>query len=755
MSTPSISAPTRAPRNVDRWSAGVGLRVRRVVRGREADPAWARPLLWLVALLAGTLTFWGLTRSGYANTYYAEAAQTASHSWTAWLTNAIDTSGSDGLDKGPLSNMLMGLSGRVFGFSSFSMLAPEALCGVASVLVLHNIVKRTLGHRAAILAALMLALTPIFVTMSRYNNPDSLLVLLEVAAAWAIVRALQSGRTRHVLLCGAFVGLAFNVKMLQAYLVVPGLAAAFVVAGQGSLRRRAAQLLAGGASMLAVSFVWYGTMMLIPAANRPWVGDTTDDSWFSLIFGANGLSRVSGGGAGPGGGANFGGVAGPLRLFNSIVGGQIAWLLPLAVVGLALGLWSTRRAARTDLRRSAYVLWGGWAFVSWAVFSFSTGIFHPYYTTALAPAVAVLAAGGLVVMWDRSRSSAVWVGTLAASLLGTAALAAMLLDRASGFVPFLAPAVMVLAVPATCGLLLARVAPAVGSELARNRIALVAAIVGVVALLAGPTAYSIATVGKSLNGGDPLAGPASAELGLGGGPGGGFPGGAAQRGGAPVGGAPGGGAPGGGAPGGGAGGDGAQPVPGGLFAGRPSVPSAGNAGANRSFGFLPGASGVGDRTGSGPAGAGGGSVGSTLVKYLEAHQGKATYLVAAVGSSTSGSIALQSDRNAIDMGGFMGADPAPSLARLQHYIATGQLHYILLSGGMQGGGFGGLPGGGSGGGPGGRSGSGSGGRSGAGPGGSDAATSTREAWIKAHGKVVHVTGRGSSGAGGMTLYYFT
>jgi 4-amino-4-deoxy-L-arabinose transferase-like glycosyltransferase len=705
MSTPSISAPTRAPRDLDRWATAFGSRARRVARGREADPAWARPLLWLIALLAGTLTFWGLTRSGYANTYYAEAAQTASHSWIAWLTNAIDTSGSDSLDKGPLSNMLMGLSGRVFGFSSFSMLAPEALCGVASVMVLHNTVKRTLGHRAAILAALMLALTPVFVTMSRFNNPDALLVLLEVAAAWAIVRALQSGRTRHVLLCGVFVGLAFNVKMLQAYLIVPGLAAAFLVAGQGGPRRRAAQLLAGGASMLAVSFAWYGAMMLIPAANRPWVGDTTDDSWFSLIFGANGLSRVSGGGTGPGGGVNFGGAAGPLRLFNSILGGQIAWLLPLAIVGAALGLWSGSRAARTDLRRSAYVLWGGWALVSWAVFSFSTGVFHPYYTTALAPAVAVLAAGGLVQMWDRSRGSAVWTAALAASLLGTAALAATLLDRVPGFVPFLAPAVMALTVLVTCALLLARAVSVVGSESARNRIALTAGVVGLVALLAGPTAYSIATVGKSLNGGDPLAGPASAESGLGG------------------------------ASGGGARGRGAPPLPGGLFGGRPS-----------------GAPPTGARGGGIPAGgpsvggtAGRGSVSATLVKYLEAHQGSATYLVAAVGSSVSGSIALQSDRNVINMGGFMGADPAPSLTALRRYIATGQLHYILLSGGVQGGGPG--P---QGGGLGLR-----GGAPGGGPEGSDTATSAREAWIKAHGTVVHVAGQSSSSAGGMTLYRFS
>jgi 4-amino-4-deoxy-L-arabinose transferase-like glycosyltransferase len=693
---------------IDSPASATALRQRahRLVRGREADPAWERPALWLVALLAGALTFWGLTRNGYANTYYAEAAQAASRSWTAWLTNVVDTSGSDSLDKGPLSNMLMGLSGRVFGFSSFSMLAPEALCGVGAVLVLHNTVKRALGHRAAILAALMLALTPIFVTMSRFNNPDALLVLLEVSAAWALVRALQSGRTRHVLLCGVFVGLAFNVKMLQAYLIVPGLAATLLIAGQGTVRRRVGQLLAGGAAMLAVSFVWYGAMMLIPAVNRPWVGDTTDNSWFSLIFGANGLSRVSGESSGPGGGVTFGGAAGPLRLFNSIVGGQIAWLIPLALAGLALGLWTYGRTSRTDLRRSAYLLWGGWAVVSWAMFSFSTGIFHPDYTTARAPAVAVLAAGALVAMWDRSCGSVAWTVALAASLIGTATLAAVLLDRATGFVPFLAPTVMVLAVLAACVLLLARLMPTLGSSSTRNRLALAAAAAGLVAVLAGPTAYSIATVGKTLSGGDPLAGPASAEGGLGG-------------------------ALGGGAPGAGFGGRG-------LRAGGPPG-SVGlrlpGAGAGRGIGARAGVEGIG----AGP----GAEVSKALVSYMKAHQGKATYLVAAVGSNTAGPIALQSGRNVIDMGGFMGADPAPSLAKLKSFIDSGQLHYVLLSSGGSGSAAGAL-----------------GGRTGGapGPGGStsaasSAAISTRDAWIEAHGTVVHVPGE-SSTAGGMTLYYF-
>ncbi len=742
----------------------------------DTDRTSSTTLLWLVAVLAGALTFWGLTRNGYANTYYAEAAQAASHSWKAWLTNAVDTSGSDSLDKGPLSNMLMGLSGRLFGFSTFTMLAPEALCGVGAVLLLHNTVKRTLGHRSALLAALILALTPIFVAMSRFDNPDALLVLLEVAAAWALVRALQSGRTRDVLLCGLFIGLAFNVKMLQAYLIVPGLALTLLIAGGGTIRRRLAQLLAGGAAMFFVSFLWYGTMMLIPASDRPWVGDTTDNSWFSLIFGANGLSRVSGEGGGPGGGANFGGAAGPLRLFNSIVGGQIAWLLPLAVVGLVLGLWTHRRSLRTDPRRSAYMLWGGWAFVSWAVFSFSKGIFHPYYTTALAPAVAVLAAGALVALWDRSRDSIAWSVALVASLIGTAALGAVLLDRATGFVPFLAPAVMAIAVLASCVLMLARVTSLLGSTSIRSKVAFVAALAGLMAVLGGPTAYSLATVGKTLSGGDPLAGPVSAELGVsgpgGGAPGRGFGGGIGLRAGnlpGAVGMAPGAGAPSGGVP------SGAPPAAGEAGAGSPpnllgngvraGAGTSGGANAAGSAGALPARALAGASKGSSSAarlGAGAGigagpgaNVSKTLISYLKAHQGKATYLVAAVGSSTAGPIALQSGRNVIDMGGFMGSDPAPSLAKLKSFIDSGQLHYVLLSSNGSDGGVG-VFGNGTSDASDGHSGIGQPGAGG--PGGSTStatrvAISERDTWIEKHGTVVHVSG-GSSSAGGMTLYYF-
>jgi 4-amino-4-deoxy-L-arabinose transferase-like glycosyltransferase len=683
MSTPSITAPA-LPGSTARLSrAGARERLRRLARGNEADPAWSRPLLWLVALLAGALMLWGLTRNGYANSYYAEAAQAASRSWTAWLTNALDVSGSDSLDKGPLSNMLMGLSGRLFGFSSFSMLLPEALCGIASVLLLHNIVRRTLGHRAAILAALMLALTPIFVAMSRFNNPDALLVLTEIAAAWALVRALESGRTRHVLLCGMFVGLAFNVKMLQAYLIVPGLALTFLLAGKGAVRRRLSQTAAGAGAMLAVSFAWYGTMMLLPAADRPWVGDTTDNSWFTLLFGANGLSRVAGTSSGPGAAASFGGQPGILRLFNSTIGGQIAWLLPLALAGLALGLWSRRRAVRTDRRRSAYVLWGGWAVVSWAVFSFSKGTFHPYYTTALAPAVAVLSAGGLVLLWERSRRSAVWAAALSAAVIATAILSASLLGRTAGFVPWLAPLALTLALVAASAIMLPHIRRARARTGSRT-IASVAALAALVAILAGPASYSIATVGKSLAGSNPLAGPASAAAA---GPGGGGPG--------------------------------AAPRPSGLAVGTRGPGRGGQPGFQAGSGRSGGAPGaIGNR-----GGAMNFSVSRATVSYLEAHQGSARYLAAAVGSTTAGSLALQSARNVINMGGFNGSDPTPTLSQLERLVSKGELHYVLLNSAGNGAGRGGF---------------------------STSATRERDSWIETHGTVVKIAGQRNTT---MTLYY--
>jgi len=479
-------------------------RLRARLRGRPADPPWSRLALLGVALLAAVLMLWGLTVNGYANTYYASAVYADSHSWSAFLYNALDLSRYVSIDKTPLSIWMMALSARVFGFSSFAMLLPDALCGVASVVVLHDAVRRTLGPRAAILAALMLALTPVTVLMSRFNNPDALLVLLLVCSAWATVRAIETGRTRHLLLAGLLVGLAFNTKMLQAYLVLPALALAYLYAGPGRARRRLTQLVGAGALTFAVSAAWVGAMMLIPAAQRPYVGDTLHNSWWELIFEANGLNRVGSSGAGGvGGPGGFGGGQGVLRLLDAQVGGQIAWLLPFAALGLLVGLWVRRRTPRTDPARAAYVLWGLWALVHVAVFSLALTLFHPYYTSALAPAVAVLAAGGLLALWDRVRVSRLAAATLALALVATALLSTSLLDRTPAFVPWLRWLVPAVAFGCAAALLVWRA-----------RAHALVLVLALAAVLAGPVAYSLATVGRSVTGGNPKAGPAAIESGL-------------------------------------------------------------------------------------------------------------------------------------------------------------------------------------------------------------------------------------------------
>ena len=503
-----------ATRSVASAHSGPSERLWALVRGHAEDPWWSRPGLILVGVLAGVLVFWALTVSGYANSWYADGALAASHSWKAFFDNSADLSGVVSLDKGPLSDWMMGLSGRIFGFGSFSMLLPDALCAIASVILLHDTVRRTLGHRAALLAALMLALSPVSVVMDRYNDPEALLGLLLVASAWAFVRALESGRLRHMLLCGAFVGLAFNTKMLEAYIVVPGIAVAFAVAGRGGWRRRLGHLLSGGAVMAVVSFAWFTTMMLIPAADRPYVGSTTDNSWFTLIFGYNGLSRLTG----AGGYGAPGQLIGVTRLFTgSYFGGQIGWLLLLALAGLLAGLWVTRGAVREDPDRAAYLMFGLWALAGFVTFSFSQGTSLPYYTTAMAPAVAALAGGGGVVMVDQSRGGWGWAAALSAAVAGTALESSLLLRDSPSFVPWLRWGVLGAAGVAIVGLgtLRARGRRSrsgrssrlgrLGSRRLTVGIALGAA---AVAVLGGPTAYSIATIGYGQTGSDPGAGPA-------------------------------------------------------------------------------------------------------------------------------------------------------------------------------------------------------------------------------------------------------
>jgi 4-amino-4-deoxy-L-arabinose transferase-like glycosyltransferase len=623
-------------------------RLRSAVRGRTGDPAWVRPALFSILGLAALLCLWKLTRNGYSNEYYAAAAKAGSESWKAWFFGALDPGSFITVDKPPLSLWLSGLSARILGFSSFSILLPEALCTIAAVGLLYATVRRLFGAPAGLIAAAALALTPVTVAIGRVNNPDALLILLMVGAAWCVVRALESGRTRHLAWCGALVGLAFMTKLLQGWMVVPALGAVYLLAGPPRLSVRIRQLLVAGATMVVVSAAWPVAVTLWPGS-KPYIGGSTNGSIWNLIFGYDGFGRLTGSTGGNQAGMSFGGASGLLRMFNTEVGGQVAWLIPLALLGLVGGLWLTRRGRRTDLRRAGLVLFGVWALVHVAVFSSQKGIFHPYYVSALAPAVAALSGAGVVMLAGWARRSWAGVVGLALGVGVTAWLAMTLLARAAGFAPWLSVVIPVAAVVAVAALACARSESFAASR--RGFVAL-AAVAGAIAVLAGPASYSVATVGRSISGNNVLGGPASvASMG-------GFGGGAGR----------GGGFSGGGFSGGGA--------PSGLRSGTAGPPSGTRP---------PTASGVGH------AGGGmGGSLSSAAITYLEQHQGSAKYLLAATGSQTTAPIIIQTGRAVITIGGFNGGDPAPTVSQLAKLVAGGELKYVLISSGGSGG-----PGGGS------------------------------------------------------------
>ena len=594
---------------------------------RAGEAGWVVPAMLGVAGLTAILYLVNLTVSGYANTYYSAAALAGSQSWSAWFFGSIDSANFITIDKPPLGTMLIGLSVRLFGLSSSSILLPEALAGVGTVILLMATVRRTFGPAAAVIAGLVSALTPAAVLIFRYNNPDALLTLLLVGSAYAFIRSLERGSLRWVTVAAILVGFGFLTKYLQAWFVLPAFALTWLVATPGTLGRRFVGLVVAFVAVVAASGWWVVVMELIPAANRPYVGGSDTNSVLQLLLGYDGLGRIFGpGGGGPGGGGGgFSGTPGLLRLFNPEFGGQVAWLLPVALASIGIGLVARRRFARTDPTRSAYLMWGLWLAVHVVVFSFMSGIIHTYYAVAMAPAIGALVGGGLVELW-RLRERVAWGGiALAAAVTGSAVLAWQLLARTPTFAPGLGVAIVALSVLVGLVLVLSPTGP-IG-----RRPALLAAAIGLAIMLAGPAAYAADTIQTAYASGDPSAGPtalgASGRAGFGGGginPGGGSAGGGLADGGAGAG-----------------------------------------AGTGQAGGF---GGGLPDR----------GQVDSALIDYLVANRGNATWIVAVNGANEAGSIELSSGLPVMAMGGFSGGDPAPTLAQLQAYVTSGQLRYVIV-----------------------------------------------------------------------------
>ncbi|WP_433044315.1 ArnT family glycosyltransferase [Dactylosporangium sp. CS-033363] len=594
-------------------------------------PVWQRPALAALLVLTGVLYLWRLGDSGYANSFYAAAVQAGTQSWKALLFGSLDPGNIITVDKPPASLWIMALSGRVFGFNSWSLLVPQALEGVAAVALLYATVKRHFGAAAGLLAGAALAVTPVAVLMFRFDNPDALLVLLLVAGAYCTTRAVEKAAPGWLALAAAALGFAFLTKMLQGLLVLPGFALAYLIAAPTTLSRRLLHLLTAGAT-LVVSAGWFVALVALwPAASRPYIGGSTNNSLLELALGYNGLGRILGGngnrgGGGGGGNVGFGGSTGITRLFGDSMGTEISWLLPAALIALVAGLWFTRRAPRTDLTRAALIVWGGWLLVTGIVFSYMSGTIHPYYTVALAPSIAALVAIASRELW-RARAALPTRLVLAAMVFVTAAWDFVLLSRDTSWTPWLRWAVLVVGGAAAVGIAAlggtsSAGLSAGGSSAARGglsftrRLTVVVVLAAVLAGFGGTTAWALATANQPHSGSIPTSGPTSSGMGGMGGTGG--------------------------------------------FAG-------------------------GGFAGGGGGGMGGSSSSSDLSTLLKATTTK--WAAATTGDQTAAELELATGKSVIAIGGWDGSDPAPTLAQFKDMVAKGQVAYYVAGG--RGGGMGG------------------------------------------------------------------
>jgi 4-amino-4-deoxy-L-arabinose transferase-like glycosyltransferase len=488
-------------------------------------------------VVTAVIYLWNITINGMGNQFYAAAVWAGSQDWEALLFGSIDPHNVITVDKPPLSQWVMALSGQIFGFSSASMLIPEALMAVASVGLLYGAVRRISGPAAGLLAGGVLALTPVAAMMFRFNNPDAAMVLLMTLAAYFTIRALQADDTARrsatwMALAGVALGFAFLAKMLEGLMVMPALGLVYLIAAPVALRSRIWHLLGALVAMLA-SAGWYVLLTILwPASSRPYMAGSTDNSFMNLVLGYNGFGRVLGKnhmGKGPSDGpaqvhtitgehighaageaidpshghGGFGNqIQGLPRLFTGEFGYEIGWLIPAALLATVLVLISRGRAPRTDLVRAGAILFGTWLVVDGLVLSFMKTNVHPYYCLSLAPAMAAMFAIGVVEMW-RKRTSRFHQFGLAAMLLASGVWGYWILARNGDWLPALRWVILAVTIIGTAGLLWA------GDG--RQRLAKIALGLALLGAVGGSVAYSIATFGQSHTGGGPSVGPAAKD----------------------------------------------------------------------------------------------------------------------------------------------------------------------------------------------------------------------------------------------------
>ncbi len=618
-------------------------------------PLWQRFALGGILLVSIFMNFFQLGKNGFGS-FYPPAVRSMMDNWHNFFFASYDPGGFVTIDKPPVGFWLQVFSSKIFGFTPFSVLLPQAIAGVLSVLLLYHLVKRHFGTSAGLLAALGLALSPISIVTNRNVTIDSTLALVLLLGAWAVLRAAETGRLRWLLLAAALVGLGFNIKMLEAYLVVPAFGLLYLLAAPKRLWVRVAHLALAAVVLLVISFSWAVAVDLTPTSQRPYVGSTQDNSEISLALGYNGIDRLLGRFGGPGGfrpnrattstprsgntgtngttppttgnsgttnpgnggtfnrgngagqppaqrGGGAGGAGGlfdignpgPLRLFTEPLASQIVWILPLALLGLLALAWQSRPRFQMDLRQKSMILWGAWLLTT-AIFFSVAGFVHQYYMTEMAPAIAAMFGIGLVTMWQDYRRGG-WKGwLLPLALAATIAEQIYVLTSYPAWGRVLIPILAVLGILAVLVLVVAKIAPRIGS---RTRLLLPALGIGVLALMITPLVWAAIPVFESTQADQLTAGPLDT---------GGFGG--------------------------------------------------GNAGA----------AGQADNTNA------------KLVSYLEANQGNAKFLVAVPSSMSADSIIIATNKPVMAMGGFSGSDPILTTSQLATLIANGTVRFFLLNG---------------------------------------------------------------------------
>jgi 4-amino-4-deoxy-L-arabinose transferase-like glycosyltransferase len=618
------------------------------------SPLWRRIALGIVLLVSLFLNFYQLGQDGYANTYYAAAIRSMLDSWHNFFFVSFDPGGFVTVDKPPLGFWLQAASAKIFGFSPFSILLPQALAGVLAVLVLYLLVRRHFGVTAGLLAALALAISPISVVTNRNNTIDSTLVLVLLLGAWAVMRAVETGRLRWLVLCAVCIGLGFNIKMMEAYLVVPAFGLLYLLAAPKRIWIRLLHLLLAMSILLVISLSWITIVDLTPASQRPYVGSSQDNSELSLAIGYNGVERllgsfglggsgndagqissptgnnqagqppegfaggqppeglfpggpgaggnggfpggVDGFGGGPGGGGGSAGMfdtgnPGVFRLFNEPLGGQIVWLLPLALLSILALLWQRRPLPRTDRQLQMLIVWGVWLLTVGIFFSVAN-FFHQYYLSTLAPAICALFGIGIVVMWQDYRKRG-WRGwLLPVALLLTALEQIHIISSDPSWGTWLIPVIALGCILAAILLFIARLLPGLRFS---PRVLMPVLSVALAALLLTSAVWAAVPAVENQAADLPVAGPTQA--GAGGGP--------------------------------------------------------GETGTNTD---------------------------SALITYLEAHLDGAKYLVAVASANDASSLILTTNLPVMALGGFTGSDPILTTSELASLVANGTVRFFLLGG---------------------------------------------------------------------------